>query len=69
MAGSGHLQTLKLLKFLRGRNFTDGHSNYGTQMAVSFALVAPTIHVTPMTKNIIKCDAVRCDSGYRFFST
>ncbi|CAM8913570.1 unnamed protein product [Rhodiola kirilowii] len=38
MAGSGHLQTLKLLKFLRGRNSADGHSNYGTQMAVSLAI-------------------------------
>uniref|UniRef100_A0A7N0U9Q1 Anaphase-promoting complex subunit 1 n=1 Tax=Kalanchoe fedtschenkoi TaxID=63787 RepID=A0A7N0U9Q1_KALFE len=37
MAGSGHLRTLKLLKFLRGRNAADGHSNYGTQMAVSLA--------------------------------
>ncbi|XP_030534487.1 anaphase-promoting complex subunit 1 isoform X4 [Rhodamnia argentea] len=38
MAGSGHLQTLRLLKFLRGRNLADGHSNYGTQMTISLAL-------------------------------
>ena len=41
MAGSGHLQTLRLLKFLRNRNSTEGHSNYGAQMAVSnFAMLA-----------------------------
>ncbi|CDP13998.1 unnamed protein product [Coffea canephora] len=40
MAGSGHLQTLRLLKFLRNRNSTEGHSNYGAQMAVSnFAML------------------------------
>ncbi|KAL8247802.1 hypothetical protein R6Q59_009018 [Mikania micrantha] len=38
MAGSGHLQTFKLLKFLRCRNSADGHINYGTQMAVSLAI-------------------------------
>ncbi|KAL3521232.1 hypothetical protein ACH5RR_019381, partial [Cinchona calisaya] len=38
MAGSGHLQTLRFLKFLRNRNFTEGHSNYGTQMAVSLGM-------------------------------
>lgn len=38
MAGSGHLQTLRLLKFLRSRNFADGHSNYGGQMAVSLGI-------------------------------
>ncbi|XP_010067541.2 anaphase-promoting complex subunit 1 isoform X5 [Eucalyptus grandis] len=38
MAGSGHLQTLRLLKFLRGRNSADGHSNYGTQMTISLAI-------------------------------
>ena len=36
MAGSGHLQTFRLLRFLRSRNSADGHANYGTQMAVSF---------------------------------
>ncbi|XP_057979662.1 anaphase-promoting complex subunit 1 isoform X2 [Malania oleifera] len=38
MAGSGHLQTFRLLRFLRSRNCTDGHTNYGTQMAVSLAI-------------------------------
>lgn len=37
MGGSGHLQTFRLLRFLRGRN-SDGHANYGTQMAVSLAI-------------------------------
>lgn len=35
MAGSGHLQTFRLLRFLRSRNSADGHVNYGVQMAVS----------------------------------
>lgn len=35
MAGSGHLQTFRLLRFLRNRNSADGHANYGIQMAVS----------------------------------
>lgn len=38
MAGSGHLQTLRLLKFLRSRNPTDGHANYGSQMTVSLGI-------------------------------
>ncbi|KAJ9539792.1 hypothetical protein OSB04_026298 [Centaurea solstitialis] len=38
MAGSGHLQTFRLLRFLRCRNSADGHVNYGTQMAVSLAI-------------------------------
>ncbi|KAL6977480.1 hypothetical protein U1Q18_026279 [Sarracenia purpurea var. burkii] len=33
MAGSGHLQTFRLLRFLWSRNSADGHANYGTQMA------------------------------------
>ncbi|XP_031485584.1 anaphase-promoting complex subunit 1 isoform X2 [Nymphaea colorata] len=37
MAGSGHLQTFRLLKFLRGRT-VDGQMNYGFQMAVSLAI-------------------------------
>ncbi|XP_075104821.1 anaphase-promoting complex subunit 1-like isoform X3 [Nicotiana tabacum] len=37
MAGSGHLQTFKLLKYLRGRNSADGHLSFGNQMAVSLA--------------------------------
>ncbi|KAJ9175912.1 hypothetical protein P3X46_014412 [Hevea brasiliensis] len=37
MAGSGHLQTFRLLRFLRNRNSADGHANYGIQMAVSLA--------------------------------
>lgn len=38
MAGSGHLQTFRFLKFLRSRNFTDGLSNYGFQMAISLGI-------------------------------
>ncbi|KAK3042105.1 hypothetical protein RJ639_001807 [Escallonia herrerae] len=38
MAGSGHLQTFRLLRFLRSRNSADGSVNYGTQMAVSLAI-------------------------------
>ncbi|PON86586.1 Anaphase-promoting complex subunit [Trema orientale] len=38
MAGSGHLQTFRLLRFLRSRNSADGHANYGVQMAVSLAI-------------------------------
>ncbi|KAM6598818.1 anaphase-promoting complex subunit 1 [Cannabis sativa] len=38
MAGSGHLQTFKLLRFLRSRNSADGQANYGVQMAVSLAI-------------------------------
>ena len=37
MAGSGHLQTFRLLRFLRSRNCADGQSSYGIQMAVSSA--------------------------------
>ena len=36
MAGSGHLQTFRLLRFLRNRSSVDGHANYGIQMAVRF---------------------------------
>ena len=39
MAGSGHLQTFRLLRFLRSRNSADGHANYGIQMAVSFLFI------------------------------
>ncbi|KAI9156178.1 hypothetical protein LWI28_001768 [Acer negundo] len=38
MAGSGHLKTFRLLRFLRSRNSQDGHANYGIQMAVSLAI-------------------------------
>lgn len=38
MAGSGHLQTFRLLRFLRSRNSSDGHTSYGIQMAVSMAI-------------------------------
>ncbi|KAI3988958.1 hypothetical protein MKX01_016529 [Papaver californicum] len=38
MAGSGHLQTFRLLRFLRGRSSSDGHANYGFQMAVGLAI-------------------------------
>ncbi|XP_038980234.1 anaphase-promoting complex subunit 1 isoform X2 [Phoenix dactylifera] len=38
MAGSGHLQTFRLLRYLRGRRSADGHINYGIQMAVSLAI-------------------------------
>ena len=35
MAGSGNLQTFRLLRFLRSRNSSDGQANFGIQMAVS----------------------------------
>ncbi|WOL06876.1 anaphase-promoting complex subunit 1 isoform X1 [Canna indica] len=38
MAGSGHLRTFRLLRYLRGRSSTEGHINYGIQMAVSLAI-------------------------------
>ncbi|OWM69945.1 hypothetical protein CDL15_Pgr025794 [Punica granatum] len=38
MAGSGHLRTLRLLRFLRGRHSADGPPNYGTQMTISLAI-------------------------------
>ncbi|CAA6654742.1 unnamed protein product [Spirodela intermedia] len=38
MAGSGHLQTFRLLRFLRSRGSVDGHVNYGIQMAVSLSI-------------------------------
>uniref|UniRef100_A0A1D1Y4T9 Anaphase-promoting complex subunit 1 n=2 Tax=Anthurium amnicola TaxID=1678845 RepID=A0A1D1Y4T9_9ARAE len=38
MAGSGHLQTFRLLRFLRSRGSTDGHISYGIQMAVNLAI-------------------------------
>ncbi|XP_068662507.1 anaphase-promoting complex subunit 1 isoform X2 [Aristolochia californica] len=38
MAGSGHLQTLRLLRYLRRRNSADGHASFGIQMAVSLAI-------------------------------
>ncbi|KAK4776978.1 hypothetical protein SAY86_005666 [Trapa natans] len=38
MAGSGHLRTLRFLRFLRGRHSADGPPNYGTQMAISLAI-------------------------------
>ncbi|KAK1284173.1 Anaphase-promoting complex subunit 1 [Acorus calamus] len=38
MAGSGHLQTFRLLRYLRSRSSADGHISYGIQMAVSLAI-------------------------------
>ncbi|CAK9172113.1 unnamed protein product [Ilex paraguariensis] len=38
MAGSGHLQTFRLLKYLRSRNCADGYTHYGNQMVVSLAI-------------------------------
>ncbi|KAG8390120.1 hypothetical protein BUALT_Bualt01G0050500 [Buddleja alternifolia] len=38
MAGSGHLQTFRFLKFLRSRGSVEGHASFGTQMAVSLAI-------------------------------
>ncbi|XP_072985105.1 anaphase-promoting complex subunit 1 isoform X1 [Typha latifolia] len=38
MAGSGHVQTFRLLRYLRGRSSVEGHVNYGIQMAVSLAI-------------------------------
>ncbi|XP_020168508.1 anaphase-promoting complex subunit 1 [Aegilops tauschii subsp. strangulata] len=38
MAGSGQLQTFRLLRYLRGRSSAEGQVNYGLQMAVSLAI-------------------------------
>ncbi|KAK9683476.1 hypothetical protein RND81_10G143700 [Saponaria officinalis] len=38
MAGSGNLQTLRLLRFLRNRNSSDGQASFGIQMTVSLAV-------------------------------
>eukprot|EP00268_Persea_americana_P044215 TRINITY_DN4466_c0_g1_i1.p1 TRINITY_DN4466_c0_g1~~TRINITY_DN4466_c0_g1_i1.p1 ORF type:complete len:1760 (-),score=299.95 TRINITY_DN4466_c0_g1_i1:451-5376(-) len=38
MSGSGHLQTFRLLRFLRNRNSSDGHTSYGIQVAVNMAI-------------------------------
>uniref|UniRef100_J3M678 Anaphase-promoting complex subunit 1 n=1 Tax=Oryza brachyantha TaxID=4533 RepID=J3M678_ORYBR len=38
MAGSGHLQIFRLLRYLRGRSSAEGQVNYGLQMAVSLAI-------------------------------
>ncbi|XP_073113376.1 anaphase-promoting complex subunit 1 isoform X2 [Elaeis guineensis] len=38
MAGSGHLQTFRLLRYLRGRRSADGHIHYGIQIAVNLAI-------------------------------
>ncbi|KAK8947459.1 Anaphase-promoting complex subunit 1 [Platanthera zijinensis] len=38
MAGSGHLQTLRLLRYLRSRSSVEGHINYGIQMSISLAI-------------------------------
>lgn len=38
MAGSGNMQTFRLLRFLRNRNSSDGQANFGIQMAVSLAI-------------------------------
>ncbi|KAJ3676348.1 hypothetical protein LUZ60_003760 [Juncus effusus] len=38
MAGSGNLQTLRLLRYLRSRSSAEGHINYGLQMAVSLGI-------------------------------
>ncbi|KAH9618819.1 hypothetical protein KSS87_009167 [Heliosperma pusillum] len=38
MAGSGNLQTLRLLRFLRNRNSSDGQANFGIQMTVSLSI-------------------------------
>ncbi|XP_062231175.1 anaphase-promoting complex subunit 1 isoform X2 [Phragmites australis] len=38
MAGSGNLQTFRLLRYLRGRISAEGQVNYGLQMAVSLAI-------------------------------
>lgn len=45
MAGSGHLETFRLLRFLRSRSSADGHANYGAQMAVSHCLSNNYVHV------------------------
>ncbi|XP_020578138.1 anaphase-promoting complex subunit 1 isoform X2 [Phalaenopsis equestris] len=38
MAGSGHLQTFRLLRYLRSRSSVDGHMSYGIQMGISLAI-------------------------------
>ncbi|KAH7677904.1 Anaphase-promoting complex subunit 1 protein [Dioscorea alata] len=38
MAGSGHLPTFRLLRYLRSRNSAEGHINFGIQMTVSLAI-------------------------------
>ncbi|BBN07484.1 anaphase-promoting complex subunit 1 [Marchantia polymorpha subsp. ruderalis] len=38
MAGTGHLQTFRLLRYLRRRNDSDGGINYGNHMAISMAI-------------------------------
>lgn len=40
MAGSGNLQTFRLLRYLRGRISAEGQVNYGLQMAVSIANIS-----------------------------
>lgn len=38
MAGSGHLQTFRLLRYLRSRSSVEGHMEYGIQMSISLAI-------------------------------
>ena len=68
MAGSGHLQTFRLLRFLRSRNSADGHANYGIQMAVSFCLVFIRSHFVSRTAHL-HCfyHILRCQTHYWIF--
>ncbi|KAI0497371.1 hypothetical protein KFK09_020594 [Dendrobium nobile] len=38
MAGSGHLPTFRLLRYLRSRSSVEGHMSYGIQMSISLAI-------------------------------
>lgn len=49
MAGSGHLQTFRLLRFLRNRSSVDGHANYGIQMAVMVLNILNSINFSLCT--------------------
>jgi hypothetical protein len=44
MAGSGNLQTFRLLRYLRGR-ISAGQVNYGLQMAVSIIIRVMSIYI------------------------
>jgi hypothetical protein len=45
MAGSGNLQTFRLLRYLRGRISAEGQVNYGLQMAVSIIIRVMSIYI------------------------
>ncbi|XWS56745.1 hypothetical protein CRYUN_Cryun09bG0111900 [Craigia yunnanensis] len=39
MAGSGHLQTFRLLRFLRNQSSVDGHANYGGKVSLAIGFL------------------------------